>query len=127
MVHIKQAKIPAADALEISDVVEIYQALRPFMPKGRMGKARPESRLIDLLDEYIPVVKGSEINDSPFRPISKYSQGLLNEYGDNTPISWVHRSERYYEKLATPDVNVSDLIGDIDPIKAATLKLEYSR
>ena len=51
---------------------------------------------------------------------------MLNKYGDNTPISWVHRSERYYEKLATPDVNVSDLIGDIDPIKAATLKLEYS-
>ena len=95
---------------------------------GLRGQAKTKiaRSMIDLLDEYIPIVKGSEINDSPFRPISKYSQDLLNKYGDNTPISWVHRSERYYEKLATPDVNVSDLIGDIDPIKAATLKLEYS-
>ena len=71
---------------------------------GLRGQAKTKiaRSMIDLLEEYIPVVKGSEINDSPFRPISKYSQGLLNEYGDNTPISWVHRSERYYEKLATP-------------------------
>ena len=90
------------------------------------AKTRIARNMIELLDEYMPIVKGSEINDSPFHPISKYSRDLLDEKGDNTPISWVHRSERFFEKLATPDVNVSDLIGDIDPIKAATLKLPYS-
>jgi magnesium chelatase subunit I len=74
----------------------------------------------------MPIVEGSEINDSPFQPISKYARDLIAEMGDKTPISWVHRSNRFFEKLATPDVNVSDLIGDIDPIKAATLKLPYS-
>jgi magnesium chelatase subunit I len=82
--------------------------------------------MVDLLDEYMPIVKGSEINDSPYEPISKYARDLINEMGDKTPVSWVHRSQRFFEKLATPDVNVSDLIGDIDPIKAATLKLPYS-
>jgi magnesium chelatase subunit I len=82
--------------------------------------------MVDLLDEYIPIVKESEINDSPFQPISKYARDLIDELGDKTPIAWVHRSNRFFEKLATPDVNVSDLIGDIDPIKAATLKLPYS-
>ncbi|WP_046744778.1 sigma 54-interacting transcriptional regulator [Kordia zhangzhouensis] len=90
------------------------------------AKTRIARSMVDLLDEYMPVVKGSEINDSPFQPISKYAKDLIAEKGDETPISWVHRSERFYEKLATPDVNVSDLIGDIDPIKAATLKLPYS-
>ena len=90
------------------------------------AKTRIARNMVELLDEYMPIVKGSEINDSPFHPISKYSKDVLAEKGDDTPISWVHRSERFFEKLATPDVNVSDLIGDIDPIKAATLKLPYS-
>jgi len=90
------------------------------------AKTRIARSMVDLLDEYMPIVKGSEINDSPFVPISKYAKDLLAEHEDETPISWVHRSERFFEKLATPDVNVSDLIGDIDPIKAATLKLPYS-
>ena len=90
------------------------------------AKTRIARNMIELLDEYMPIVKGSEINDSPFNPISKYAKDLLAEQGDNTPISWVHRNDRFFEKLATPDVNVSDLIGDIDPIKAATLKLPYS-
>lgn len=90
------------------------------------AKTRIARSMVDLLDEYMPIVKGSEINDNPFQPISKYARDLLAEHGDETPISWVHRSERFFEKLATPDVNVSDLIGDIDPIKAATLKLPYS-
>ena len=77
-------------------------------------------QMIDLLDEYIPVIEGSEINDDPFNPISKYAKDLIAEKGDATPIAWLHRSERYGEKLATPDVSVADLIGDIDPIKAAT-------
>ncbi|MBW8359754.1 MAG: sigma 54-interacting transcriptional regulator [Weeksellaceae bacterium] len=90
------------------------------------AKTRIARSMVNLLDEYMPIVKGSEINDSPFQPISKYARDLIAELGDETPISWVHRSDRFYEKLATPDVNVADLIGDIDPIKAATLKLPYS-
>jgi magnesium chelatase subunit I len=78
------------------------------------------------LDEYIPVIAGSEINDDPFHPISKYAIDLINEKGDETPIVWQNRSTRYSEKLATPDVSVADLIGDIDPIKAANLKLSYA-
>ena len=95
---------------------------------GLRGQAKTKiaRSMVDLLDEYMPIVKGSEINDSPFQPISKYARDLISEMGDETPISWVHRSNRFFEKLATPDVNVSDLIGDIDPIKAATLKLPYS-
>lgn len=90
------------------------------------AKTRIARSMVDLLDEFMPIVKGSEINDSPFRPISKHAKDVLAEKGDETPITWIHRSERFFEKLATPDVNVSDLIGDIDPIKAATLKLPYS-
>lgn len=90
------------------------------------AKTRIARSMVDLLDEYMPVVKGSEINDSPFHPISKYAIDLIAELGDETPVSWIHRSNRFFEKLATPDVNVADLIGDIDPIKAATLKLPYS-
>jgi len=95
---------------------------------GLRGQAKTKiaRSMIELLDEYMPIVKGSEINDSPFQPISKYSIDLIAQHGDDTPITWVHRSGRYFEKLATPDVNVSDLIGDIDPIKAATMKLAYS-
>ena len=95
---------------------------------GLRGQAKTKiaRSMVDLLDEYMPIVKGSEINDSPFHPISKYARDLITEKGDETPISWVHQSNRFFEKLATPDVNVSDLIGDIDPIKAATLKLPYS-
>ena len=95
---------------------------------GLRGQAKTKiaRSMVDLLDEYMPIVKGSEINDSPYEPISKYARDLINEMGDKTPISWVHRSQRFFEKLATPDVNISDLIGDIDPIKAATLKLPYS-
>ncbi|MEJ6775709.1 MAG: sigma 54-interacting transcriptional regulator [Crocinitomicaceae bacterium] len=95
---------------------------------GLRGQAKTKiaRSMVDLLDEYMPIVKGSEINDSPFNPISKFARDFIEEKGDETPIVWVHRSNRFFEKLATPDVNVSDLIGDIDPIKAATLKLPYS-
>jgi magnesium chelatase subunit I len=91
----------------------------------QLKKAILAGHHINLL-EYLPIVKGSEINDSPFEPISKVAKDILTVKGDETPIVWVHRSDRFFEKLATPDVNVSDLIGDIDPIKAATLKLSYS-
>lgn len=90
------------------------------------AKTRIARLLINLLDEYIPVVAGSELNDDPMQPISRFAKDLIAEKGDDTPIAWLHRDERYVEKLATPDVSVADLIGDVDPIKAATLKLPYS-
>jgi len=90
------------------------------------AKTRMARKMIELLDEYIPVVAGSEINDDPLNPISRFAKDLIAEKGDATPIEWLHRSERFFEKLATPDVTVADLIGDIDPIKAATLKLSYA-
>lgn len=90
------------------------------------AKTRLARLMINLLDEYIPVVKGSDLNDDPMQPLSRFAIDLIAEHGNQTPISWMHRSERYTEKLATPDVSVSDLIGDVDPIKAASLKLPYS-
>ena len=90
------------------------------------AKTRIARLLVHLLDEYIPVVGGSELNDDPLNPISKFARQLIEEKGDDTPIEWLHRSERYVEKLATPDVSIADLVGDVDPIKAATLKLPYS-
>lgn len=95
---------------------------------GLRGQAKTSiaRKMVELLDEYIPVVSGSEINDDPLAPLSRYAKDLIAEMGDETPITWLHRNERYTEKLATPDVTVADLIGDIDPIKAANLKLHYS-
>ncbi|MGV6831596.1 MAG: magnesium chelatase [bacterium] len=90
------------------------------------AKTRLARQMIQLLDEFIPVVSGSEINDDPLRPISRYAQERIKDEGDNTPITWLHREERFAEKLATPDVTVADLIGDVDPIKAANLKLNYA-
>ncbi|GHA34542.1 magnesium chelatase [Salinimicrobium marinum] len=90
------------------------------------AKTRLARLMVNLLDEWIPVVEGSEINDDPLKPISRFAKELLKEKGDDTPISWVHREERFFEKLATPDVTVADLIGDVDPIKAANLKLSYA-
>ncbi len=95
---------------------------------GLRGQAK--SRIIrllpNLLDEYIPAIAGSEINDDPLSPISKFARDLIAEKGDDTPIAWIHRSKRYGEKLATPDTTIADLIGDIDPIKAANLRLTYA-
>jgi len=90
------------------------------------AKTRMARQMTSLLDEYIPVVAGSDINDDPFRPLSKFAKDLVATKGDETPIEWIHASERYGEKLATPDVTVADLIGDIDPIKAANLKLSFA-
>jgi magnesium chelatase subunit I len=90
------------------------------------AKTRLARKMIELLDEYIPVVAGSEINDCPLNPISRFAKDIIAQEGDNTPILWMHRSERFSEKLATPDVTVADLIGDVDPIKAANLKLSYA-
>ena len=90
------------------------------------AKTRIARLFINLLDEYIPVVEGSELNDDPLKPLSVFAKNKIKAEGDNTKISWLHRTERYTEKLATPDVSVADLIGDVDPIKAAALKLPYS-
>ena len=90
------------------------------------AKTRLARLMVNLLDEYIPVVKGSEMNDDPLQPISRYAKDQIAEWGLQTPVAWLHRDERYAEKLATPDVSVADLIGDVDPIKAATLKLNYA-
>lgn len=95
---------------------------------GLRGQAKTKiARLmIELLDDYIPYIQDSPIYDDPFQPISNYGKKLLQEHGDDTPIQWLAKEDRYYEKLATPDVSIADLIGDIDPIKAAQLKLSYS-
>jgi magnesium chelatase subunit I len=82
------------------------------------AKTRLARLMLNLLDEYIPVVGGSEINDDPLQPISRYAIELIKAEGDNTPVTWLHRSERFSEKLATPDVTVSDIIVDVDTIKA---------
>ncbi len=99
-----------------------------FILLGLRGQAK--SRIVrmlpELLDEWVPEVAGSEIHDDPLAPVSKFARDLIAEHGDDTPIAWLHRSARYGEKLATPDTSIADLIGDIDPIKAATRKLTYA-
>ena len=92
-----------------------------FILLGLRGQAKSRilRALTALLDDEMPIVEGSEINDSPFAPISKYAKTRLTDAGDDTPIAWVHRDERYIEKLATPDVTIADIIGDVDPIRAA--------
>lgn len=97
-----------------------------FLGLRGQAKTRMARQMTDLLDEYIPIIEGSEVNDDPFHPLSRYARDLIAEKGDQTPITWLHSSERYGEKLATPDVSVADLVGDIDPIKAANLKLSYA-
>ena len=90
------------------------------------GKSKLLKSLVMLLDEYVPVIKGSIINEDPYNPVLKSTKEKLLRDGDNTEIEWLHRSFRFSEKLATPDVSMSDLIGDIDPIKAANLGLTFS-
>lgn len=97
-----------------------------FLGLRGQAKTRMARQMVDLLDEYIPIVAGSEVNDDPLAPLSKFAKDQIAEHGDETPVQWLHRSERYGEKLATPDVSVADLIGDIDPIKAANLKLSFA-
>jgi len=116
------------DSTVIPDIERAILSRHNILMLGLRGQAKTRIArlLVQLLDEYMPVVAGSEINDDPLKPISRYAVDLIAEKGDETPIEWVHRDTRYVEKLATPDVSVADLIGDVDPIKAATLKLPYS-
>ena len=97
-----------------------------FLGLRGQAKTRMARQMTELLDEYIPIVAGSEINDDPLHPVSRFAIDIIEVKGDATPIEWLHRSQRYGEKLATPDVSVADLIGDIDPIKAANLKLNFA-
>ena len=116
---------------EDSVIPEVERALLSrhnilFLGLRGQAKTRMARQMTSLLDEYIPFVAGSETKDDPFHPVSHYAKELLSQMGDKTPIEWLHRSERYAEKLATPDVSVADLVGDIDPIKAANLKLSFA-
>src|SRR5215203_3003444 len=97
-----------------------------FLGLRGQAKTRMARQMTELLDEHIPIISGSEINDDPLNPISRFAKELIFEKGDDAPIEWVHRSQRYGEKLATPDVSVADLIGDVDPIKAANLRLSFA-
>src|SRR5215204_3820873 len=127
----KENTFPGILGYEDSVVPDVERALLSkhnilFLGLRGQAKTRMARQMTELLDEYIPVVTGSEINDDPLKPISKFSKDLILEKGLDTPIEWIHRSQRYGEKLATPDVSVADLIGDIDPIKAANLRLSFA-
>jgi magnesium chelatase subunit I len=102
-------------------IVNAILSRHNFILLGLRGQAKSRilRSLVSLLDDAMPIVAGSEINDNPFAPISKYARTLITEAGDDTPIAWVGRENRYVEKLATPDVTIADLIGDLDPIRAA--------
>jgi magnesium chelatase subunit I len=105
----------------VPQLVNAVLARHNFILLGLRGQAKSRilRGLLSLLDEEIPIIAGSEVNDNPFRPISKHGRQMLEEHGDRTPIAWVTREYRYVEKLATPDVTIADIIGDVDPIKAA--------
>jgi len=112
----------------IPSTINAILAKHDIMLLGLRGQAK--SRIVrllpSLLDEYIPVIKGCEINDDPFKPVCKRCVDLTKERGEDVEIEWLHRDARLGEKLATPDVTIADLIGDIDPIKAASQRLHYS-
>ena len=116
------------DETVIPDIERAILSMHNINLLGLRGQAKTKiARLmVNLLDEYMPVIQGSELNDDPLNPLSKHGKELVIEHGDHTPIYWMHRSDRYSEKLATPDVSVADLIGDVDPIKAASMKLNYA-
>ena len=127
----KEATFIGIHGYEHTVIPELEQAILSRHNINLLGlrgqaKTRLARQMIYLLDEYIPVVEGSEINDDPLQPLSRYAKELIKEKGDNTPIGWLHREDRFAEKLATPDVTVADIIGDVDPIKAANLKLSYA-
>jgi magnesium chelatase subunit I len=90
-----------------------------FLGERGQGKTRMIRSLVGLLDEWLPIVAGSEINDDPYAPVSKHARDLVAGRGDDTPLEWVHRDSRFGEKLATPDTSIADLIGEVDPIKVA--------
>ncbi len=112
----------------VPDIINAILAKHDIILLGLRGQAK--SRIVrmlpSLLDEFVPIIKESELNENPFLPITKHGKEMVEKYGDQTPLEWIHRDVRFNEKLATPDVSIADLIGDIDPIKAATQRLHYS-
>ncbi|MBT6392947.1 MAG: sigma 54-interacting transcriptional regulator, partial [Nitrosomonadales bacterium] len=131
--HLKNKTTPFNGVIGYENTVlpELERAILSMHNINLLGlrgqaKTRLARAMVYLLDPFIPVVSGSEINDDPLNPISTFAIDLIAEMGEKTPISWLAREDRFFEKLATPDVSVSDLIGDIDPIKAAHLKLSYA-
>ncbi len=116
------------DKTVIPSIVNAVLARHDMILLGLRGQAKTRiaRSLISLLDDYVPVMKGCEINDDPFSPVCKRCTDLVKEHGDDIELDWLSREQRYGEKLATPDVTIADLIGDIDPIKAAVQKLHYS-
>jgi magnesium chelatase subunit I len=116
------------DTTVVPALINAILAKHDIILLGLRGQAKTRivRQLTNLLDEYVPVIKGSEINDNPFQPVSKHAVDLVREMGEKTPVEWVQRNQRYGEKLATPDVTMADLIGDIDPIKAASQRLHYA-
>lgn len=130
-IRAKEVVFPGIWGYEDTVIPDVERAILSMHHINLLGlrgqaKTRIARQMINLLDEYIPVVAGSELNDDPLQPLSRFAIDLIAEKGDQTPVAWMHRNDRYTEKLATPDVSVADLVGDVDPIKAATLKLPYS-
>ena len=105
----------------IPQLVNALLSRHNFILLGLRGQAKSRilRQLVTLLDEEVPILAGSEVNDNPFAPISKYGRELVTERGDQAPVAWLPRDARFVEKLATPDVTIADIIGDVDPIKAA--------
>jgi magnesium chelatase subunit I len=127
----KENTFPGIIGYEDTVIPDVERALLSkhnilFLGLRGQAKTRMARQMIELLDEYVPSISGSDINDDPLKPVSKFAHEQIATYGDETPVHWIHRSERYGEKLATPDVSVADLIGDIDPIKAANLRLSFA-
>ncbi|HRC85097.1 MAG TPA: magnesium chelatase [Thermoanaerobaculia bacterium] len=116
------------DRTVIPSVINALLAGHDFILLGLRGQAKTRllRSLVSLLDAEVPVLAGSELNEDPMAPISVPGQRLVVEAGDDAPVAWMNREERYNEKLATPDVSIADLLGDIDPIKAATRKLTFA-
>lgn len=127
----KENTFPGIVGYEDTVIPDVERALLSrhnilFLGLRGQAKTRMARQMTELLDEYIPCIAGSDINDDPLQPVSQFAKEQIAAHGDEAPIHWIHRSERYGEKLATPDVSVADLVGDIDPIKAANLKLSFA-